>query len=222
MENEKNRIEISLSFGKNKIIQVLEKLQNGAHNEQFKRRLQKCIEQIELMFEPGDNPIFEPESDLNFEPENNSISEPESNFIFINRYFMYSNSLVSNESDNSSELFSLSFFLESNNKEETPSHLIVDDSPKSINNTIVDCQRNDENNEDIFFNNSQIYDENNENYFISQSYYEFTQNLDANNEDNFINNFLIYDDSIYQSYNNGNNDDLEFSSQSSDENSESS
>ena len=91
-------------------------MQNGAHNEQFKRRLQKCIEQIELMFEPGDNPIFEPESDLNFEPENNSISEPESNFIFINRYFIYSNSLVSNESDNSSELFSLSFFLESNNK----------------------------------------------------------------------------------------------------------
>jgi hypothetical protein len=46
--------------------------------------------------------------------------------------------------------------------------------------------------------------------------------LDANNEDNFINNFLIYDDNIYQSYNDGNNDDLEFSSQSSDENSESS
>jgi hypothetical protein len=105
-QNEKNRIELSVKFGKDNIINVLQ------HLQQHNKKLQNCIEQIKLIFEP----------------ENNLISELENNLIFLRPYlFITSNYFVSNESNNSSELFSLSFSLKSNNKEESPSHLIVDD-----------------------------------------------------------------------------------------------
>ena len=95
-----------------------------------------------------------------------------------------------NESNNQSDLSYLSPPLKSNNKEEIPSWLIADDSPKFINNTLVDCQSDDGNNEDNCLNNSQRFDENCEKHCIFQSY-GFTcnsQRYDENNEDNFPSN----------------------------------
>ena len=93
LENEKNRIEISLSLGKNKIIRVFEMLQARTHYERFERRLQICVEQIYLILVSKSNLIFD---------------------YMYEGLFITSNSFVSNESNNQIELFS-SYFLSPTN-----------------------------------------------------------------------------------------------------------